>query len=68
MPDPQPTPPHSDLTGVNRDARAGVPSRDAAPDPGAQLDRAQGQNKSRPAERGVATHGEDRQAMLDKDD
>lgn len=48
MPKPPETPPHSDIDGVNRDARAGKPSGSSHPDPGAALDHAQKEGKARP--------------------
>jgi len=48
MAKPPETPPHSDIEGVNRDARAGAPSKSPHPDPGAALDSAKDQSKARP--------------------
>ncbi len=48
MAKPPEAPPHSDIEGVNRDARVGTPSRRDKPDPGAALDHAQKQSKGRP--------------------
>jgi len=48
MPKPQPTPPHSDTEGVNRDARVGTPSKSPRPNPGAALDHAKDEGKGRP--------------------
>ena len=51
MAEPPKTPPHSDIEGVNRDARIGAPSKDPKPDPGAMLGRKHHENKGRPEER-----------------
>lgn len=48
MAKPPETPPHSDIDGVNRDARVGTPSKSPQPDPGAALDHAEAQSKGRP--------------------
>jgi len=48
MPKPPKTPPHSDIEGVNRDARAGTPSKSPHPDPGAAIEHARDQSKGRP--------------------
>lgn len=40
--------PHSDLEGVNRDARADTPSKSSRPEPGSALHHAQEQSKARP--------------------
>jgi hypothetical protein len=48
MAQPPKTPPHSDIEGVNRDARIGKPSRSTHPDPGAAIDHADKQSKARP--------------------
>lgn len=48
MANPPATPPSSDIEGVNRDARAGVPSKDSKPDPGAALDKAKDESAARP--------------------
>lgn len=45
--------PHSDIEGVNRDARIGTPSKSPQPDPGKALVHAEEQSKSRP-EKGPA--------------
>ena len=37
MSKPPPTPPSSDIEGVNRDARVGTASKDAHPEPGGAL-------------------------------
>lgn len=42
--------PHSDIDGVNRDARAGTPSKSPHPDPGEALDNADTQSKAQPDE------------------
>jgi hypothetical protein len=48
MAKPPETQPHSDIEGVNRDARAGTPSKSSRPDPGAALDHAERQSTARP--------------------
>jgi hypothetical protein len=48
MAKPPETPPHSDIEGVNRDARVGTPPKSPHPDPGAALDHARDQSKGRP--------------------
>jgi len=48
MPKPPETPPHSDIEGVNRDARVGTPSKAPHPEPGSALDRAKEEGKARP--------------------
>ena len=48
MPKPPKATPHSDIEGVNRDARIGTPSRSPRPDPGAAVDHAKDQSKVRP--------------------
>jgi hypothetical protein len=48
MPKPPETPPHSDIDGVNRDARTGKPSTASRPDPGAALRDAETEGKARP--------------------
>lgn len=48
MAKPPETPPHSDIDGVNEDARAGSPSKTQHPNPGAAIDNAQEQSKGRP--------------------
>ena len=48
MAKPPETPPHSDIDGVNRDARVGTPSRTPAPDPGAALRHAEDESTGRP--------------------
>ena len=40
--------PHSDIDGVNRDARVGSPSKSTHPDPGAAIDDAGNESKGRP--------------------
>ena len=50
MAKPPETPPHSDIDGVNRDARTGSPSKTSHPDPGAALDHADTESKGRPEE------------------
>jgi hypothetical protein len=48
MAKPPETPPHSDLDGVNQDARAGSPSKSSHPDPGAAIDQAKDESTARP--------------------
>jgi hypothetical protein len=48
MAKPPETPPHSDIEGVNRDARTGKPSTSPQPDPGAALHHAEKESKGRP--------------------
>ena len=48
MPKPPKTTPHSDIEGVNRDARIGTPSKSPHPDPGTAVEHAQGESKWRP--------------------
>jgi len=48
MPKPPETPPHSDIDGVNRDARVGTPSRAPQPEPGSALRHAEQEGKGRP--------------------
>lgn len=48
MANPPETPPHSDLDGVNRDARVGTPSKSSHPEPGSTLDNAKDEGKGRP--------------------
>lgn len=48
MAKPPETPPHSDIEGVNRDARIGTPSKSPSPDPGSALDHAEDQSEGRP--------------------
>ncbi|WP_294394979.1 hypothetical protein [uncultured Sphingomonas sp.] len=50
MAKPHETPPHSDIEGVNRDARIGTPSTSEHPDPGDALDNANEQSAARPKE------------------
>jgi hypothetical protein len=48
MAKPPETPPHSDIDGVNQDARVGKPSTSPHPDPGAALHHAEEESKGRP--------------------
>lgn len=48
MAKPPKAPPSSDITGINRDARAGTPSKDPHPDPGKALEHAEAESKGRP--------------------
>lgn len=48
MAKPPETQPHSDIEGVNRDARVGTPSKSPRPDPGAAIEHARDQSKARP--------------------
>jgi len=50
MPKPPKATPHSDIEGVNRDARAGTPSKPPQPDPGAAIEQAGRNSKGRPAQ------------------
>ena len=50
MAKPPPTPPSSDLEGVNRDARAGAPHKNPHPDPGAAIQNAHEGSRARPDE------------------
>jgi len=50
MAKPPKAPPSSDVTGVNRDARAGTPSKD--PHAGKALEHAERESKGRPAREG----------------
>jgi len=49
MTKPPPSGPHSDLTGVNRDARAGVPNRDAGKGTAADIESAREHSRGKPA-------------------
>jgi len=40
--------PHSDIDGVNRDARIGTPSKSPRPEPGSALNHAREESKARP--------------------
>lgn len=48
MAKPPETPPHSDLEGVNRDARAGTPSKSEHPQPGDAINHADKGSRGRP--------------------
>jgi hypothetical protein len=48
MSKPPETPPHSDIDGVNQDARTGTPDTHSRPDPGAAIDHAEQESKGRP--------------------
>lgn len=48
MAKPPETPPNSDIDGVNMDARAGEPSKNPKPDPGAALKHAEDESKAKP--------------------
>ena len=50
MPKPPPSGPHSDISGVNRDARAGVPNRDPKKGTAADIARADRESIGRPDE------------------
>jgi len=50
MPKPPKATPHSDIDGVNRDARIGTPSKSPQPDPGAAIEQAGNNSKGRPAQ------------------
>ncbi|WCT74978.1 hypothetical protein PQ455_07095 [Sphingomonas naphthae] len=49
MAKPPETPPHSDIDGVNMDARTGEPSKNPRPDPGAALKQEKDESKGKPA-------------------
>jgi hypothetical protein len=48
MAKPPETPPHSDIEGVNRDARIGTPSKSSQPEPGSAIDNAGRESSGRP--------------------
>ena len=48
MPKPPEATPHSDLEGVNRDARIGTPAKSQDPEPGSTLHHAEKEAKGRP--------------------
>lgn len=48
MAKPPPETPHSDIDGVDRDGRLGLPSHKTSGDPGKQLDRARRLSVGRP--------------------
>lgn len=50
MAKPPPTPPSSDIAGVNRDARVNAPPKGGSADPGGEIDRAKDQSKAQPDE------------------
>jgi hypothetical protein len=50
MAKPPPSGPHSDIDGVNRDARIGVPNRDPAKGTAKEVDEADTQSVGRPDE------------------
>ena len=50
MAKPPPTPPSSDLTGANRDARAGAAPEEGHPDPGGAIHGAKQESAARPDE------------------
>lgn len=52
MPKPPPSTPHSDIEGVNRDARVGVPNRDPKKGTAADIDAAERQSAGRPPNSG----------------
>lgn len=52
MANPPKTPPHSDIDGVNRDARIAKPQRDQKPEPGSALNHADNESKANPPESG----------------
>ncbi len=52
MAKPPPTGPNSDIKGVNRDARAGRPNRDAGKGTAQDIHVAEQQSKGRPAKAG----------------
>ena len=52
MAKPPPSGPSSDIAGVNRDARAGAPNREAGKGSAETIDRAAKQSKARPKDSG----------------
>jgi hypothetical protein len=50
MAKPPPSGPHSDITSVNRDARAGTASKSDDPNPGAAINNAKDDATARPEE------------------
>ncbi len=48
MSKPPPSGPHSDIDGVNRDARVGTPTNNPHPEPGSSLRDSKEQGKGRP--------------------
>ena len=50
MAQPPASPPSSDIEGVNRDARVGIPAASPTPDPGQAIDHANGETAARPDE------------------
>jgi hypothetical protein len=50
MAEPPPSGPHSDIHGVNRDARAGAPSKSQHPEPGSAVKGAKDEATARPEE------------------
>ena len=59
MAKPPPSGPHSDIQGVNMDARVGVPSREPRQGSAEELEEADAQSVGQPDE-GETTHGADR--------
>ena len=55
MAKPPPSGPHSDIDGVNRDARVNTPNRDPAKGSAAELDAADKQSKGQPDRDSVKT-------------
>jgi hypothetical protein len=52
MAKPPPSGSHSDITGVNRDARVGTPNRNVAKGTAAEIEESERQSKGRPAKSG----------------
>ena len=50
MAKPPPSPPSSDIDGVNRDARVGTASGESRPDPGSEISQAKDESKAQPDE------------------
>ena len=57
MAEPPPSGPHSDITGVNRDARVNRPTRDAQAGDAGDLQKADEQSKGHPDEDSVRGKG-----------
>ncbi|WP_162527133.1 hypothetical protein [Sphingomonas solaris] len=57
MAKPPPSGPHSDISGVNRDARVNSPTRDPQGNDASDLDEADEQSKGQPDEDSVPSRG-----------
>ncbi|HWW64169.1 MAG TPA: hypothetical protein VNZ43_05385 [Sphingomonadaceae bacterium] len=55
MAKPPPSGPHSDISGVNRDARVGVPNRDPAKGTAKELKKADEQSRGKPDKSGKSS-------------